>query len=280
MIDLYLDNLKIDSLVDLLKVTYTLEDWDKMIEIADKLYFSAQELEGQTQVKRKSCERHLVYYFGYSQLMKGIALQNKGMYNESKVLVEKYSDLSVLDDGSREAREEIEFFKMFAKANMHAVNLLSGNLECLDQYVKFLRESRIDELMPGLLNIIEAALNYDLEIEDILNSFERDIDKAIEYYKQKRALYLLKVFYRLSLYYFIRKQYSVAIDKTLTGIELSDILKDTVAFKKFILLFESFRKHANEDQKKRYIVFMNETLKEELSNEKSVFFDGRCVGVN
>lgn len=45
MSELRLDDLKIDSLVDLLKATYALEDWDKMIEIANKLHLSALGLE-------------------------------------------------------------------------------------------------------------------------------------------------------------------------------------------------------------------------------------------
>ncbi|CAM4521589.1 hypothetical protein GNQ08_07665 [Paenibacillus macerans] len=277
---LRLDDLKIDSLVELLKATFTLEDWDKMIEIANKLHLSALGLEEEKTTRHKTYDRHPVYYFGFSQLAKGVALQNKGLYKEAKALIEKYSDLSWLDDGSKEAREEINFFKMFAKANMFAVNVLQGNLEYLDPYVQFLRESRIDELMPGLLNITEAAIKHSFDVGDILKSFEVDMNKAIEYYKQKRALYLLKVFYRLSLYHLVRKQYSVAIDKTLTGLELSNILKDTVAFKKFAALFESFRNQASEEQQKHYTLFMSNTLKEELSYEKGIFFDGNSIGVN
>ncbi|MED4953216.1 hypothetical protein ABEO75_09140 [Paenibacillus macerans] len=277
---LRLDDLKIDSLVELLKATFTLEDWDKMIEIANKLHLSALGLEEEKTTRHKTYDRHPVYYFGFSQLAKGVALQNKGLYKEAKALIEKYSDLSWLDDGSKEAREEINFFKMFAKANMFAVNVLQGNLEYLDPYVQFLRESRIDELMPGLLNITEAAIKHNFDVGDILKSFEVDMNKAIEYYKQKRALYLLKVFYRLSLYHLVRKQYSVAIDKTLTGLELSNTLKDTVAFKKFASLFESFRNQASKEQQKHYTLFMSNTLKEELSYEKGIFFDGNCIGVN
>ncbi|SUA83311.1 DNA-binding protein [Paenibacillus macerans] len=277
---LRLDDLKIDSLVDLLKATYTLEDWDKMIEIADKLHLAALELEGERSTKSKACERHPTYYFGYSKLMKGLALQNKGQYNESKALVEEYSDLSWLDDGSKEAKEEVEFFKLFSKANMLAVNLLSGRLEYLDPYIQFLRDARIEELLPGILNITDAAIKHDFDIGDVLTLFEDDINKALEYYKLKRTVYLMRVFFKLSLYHFVRQQYSAAIDKTLQGLELSNILKDTFAFKKFSALFESFRKHADENQQKRYTLFMNNTLKEELSNEKSIFFDGDRIGVN
>lgn len=279
MDELCLDNLKIDSLVDLLKASFSLEDWDRMIEIANRLYFSACELEEEKQMKTNS-QRHLAYYFGFSQLAKGIALQNKGQFKEAKELIDKYSDLSWLDDGSKEASEEIQFFKMFAKANMYAVNILEGNLEQLEPYVQFLRESRLDELMPGLLNIVEAAIRHNIDVNKILSSFEGEINMAIEYYKKKRSLYLIKVFYRLSLYHLIRKEFDDAIDKTLQGLELSNILKDVVAFKKFSALFESFRRQANEDQQMSYAVLMTNTLKEEISNEKGFFFDGNCIRVS
>lgn len=279
MDELRLDYLKMDSLVDLLKASFSFEDWENMIEIANKLYFCAIELKEEVQ-QENHFKRHLTYYFGFSQLSKGIALQNKGQYGEAKELIEKYSDLSWLDDGSKEAREEINFFNMFAKANMYAVNILEGNLEQIEPYVQFLRESRLEELMPGLLNIIEAAMRYNLDVNEILKSFDGEMNMAIEYYKKNQSLYLMKVFFKLSLYHFVRKEYVVAIDKTLEGLEFSVILKDAGAFKKFSALFESFRKQASEDQQTMYTIFMTNTLKEEISNEKGISFDGNCIGVN
>ncbi|WP_018751854.1 hypothetical protein [Paenibacillus sanguinis] len=266
----YLDDLKLDSLVDLLKATYTLEDWDKMIEISDKLYQATQKLEENTEFKQSQCERHMIYYIGHSQLAKGIALQNKGLYRESKALIEKYSDLSWLDDGSDEAKKEITSFRMFAKANMLAVNILEGDLDYLEPYVHFLRESRIDELMPGLLNIIESSLIHGFEIDDLLASFKHKIARAIEYYKHKRALYIMKALYKLSLYYLTRADKIVAIDTILQGLEFSDMLEDNKAFKRFVVIFESTRMYASADQQERYSMIIDQILKEELSNEKSI----------
>lgn len=71
---LYLNDLKVDSLVNLLKATYALEDWDKMIEISDKLYHVTQKPEENLRIKRNYYDRNIIYYIGYSQLMKGISL--------------------------------------------------------------------------------------------------------------------------------------------------------------------------------------------------------------
>lgn len=189
MKSLILDDLDIDSIVNLLKSSFRIEDWDKMITIADKLYLSAQLLEKQKPEQRIQHNRHLVYYFGFSQLAKGIALQNKNLYVESKMLIEKYSDLSLLDDGSKEAQEEIQFFKSFAEANMLAINVLEGKQEYLESYVQLLKQSEMDDIMAGLLNIIEASIKYGFKINEILQSFENELSTAIDYYKNKRPSY-------------------------------------------------------------------------------------------
>lgn len=130
------------------------------------------------------------------------------------------------------------------------------------QYIQFLRESRIDELMPGLLNIINSSLRYDFEIDDLLESFKHKIERAVEYYKHNRALYITKFLYKMSIYYLVRNKNHVAIDIILQGLELSDILNDTRAFIKFTVIFESTRKKCTEDQQTRYYQIIDQLLKE------------------
>lgn len=278
MRDLELDDLHIDSIVDLLKASFTMEDWDKMIIIADKLYSSAQELENEKSNKFLRYKRHVIYYYGFSQLAKGIALQNKGLYFESKKLIENYSDLSWLNDGSKEAMNEVQFFKLFARANMLAVNVLEGNQEYLEPYIEFLKQSSIEEILPGLLNIVEAGMKYNFNVDKILKLFEAEMNKAFEHYVQIRSLYLTKFFYKLSLYYLIHKDYLVAIDKIVKGLQLSNILNDVVAFRRFSMLFESFRHHSTEAQQEQFTLIMKDLLKEELSNEKGIYFDDHYIG--
>lgn len=272
MRDLVLDDLHIDSIVDLLKASFTMEDWDKMILIADKLYSSTIQFEKETRLNYLQPKRHLVYYYGFSQLAKGIALQNKGQYAEAKMLIEKYSDLSWLDDGSKEAKSEVQFFKLFAKANMLAVNVLEGHQEYLEPYIEFLRRSKIDELIPGLLNIIEAGMRHNFNVHEKIDLFTSDIDKAVDYYVEIRSLYLTKFFYKLSLYYLLHQDYDVAITKILQGLELSNKLNDISTFKKFSVLFEVFRKYASEFQRDQFNLIMRQTLKGELTDEKNLLF--------
>ncbi|WP_028592434.1 hypothetical protein [Paenibacillus massiliensis] len=123
MDDLHLEGMRIDSLVDLLRASYFLEEWDRTLEIASKLLISGETVLRQQRGFLKSGkpykygerERHLVYYYGYGYMMTGIALHKKGNFQEARECIEKYSDLCWLDDGSPQAAEEISFFKLLLK---------------------------------------------------------------------------------------------------------------------------------------------------------------------
>ncbi|MFB5265874.1 hypothetical protein ACE41H_03620 [Paenibacillus enshidis] len=240
MDDLHLDGLKIDSLVDLLKAAYILEDYDHMIEIADKLLISAERVYSK---RKQSLElgkryvyldgkRHIVYYFGFSQLMKGIALGKKELYEESLACIKDYADLSWLDDGSKEAGEEISAFKMFAKANTFSVSLLDGKQEYLDPYVQFLKESRVEELLPGLMTILISAINHGFHVDSVFDHFKGKIGEAIEICsKSGEAIYITKFFYTLLSYHLKMKQHHVVLHNVLQALEASNNFKDVSGYK-------------------------------------------------
>lgn len=289
MDDLYcLGDLRTDSLVDLLKASFSLEDYEKMIEIADRLYASAKEIYYHQQDAMKSGKRyvygerkrHLIYYYGFANLAKGIALQNMERFEEAKLCIDQYKDLSFLDDGTEEAAKEIEIYKMFAKANIYAVNILSGKIEYLGDYVNFLRNARVDEILPGLLNIIESDIKYHIGIDNILDSFQESISEAIEYYETKNSLYIVKFFFKLSLYYFFKGQHSIAIFNTLQCLAYCHKLRDAMGFKKSVALFETFREYANGEQLMQYIEIMKAIIEEEFKHEKSLLCAGDHNRVN
>ncbi|MGG0824054.1 hypothetical protein ABE099_14370 [Paenibacillus turicensis] len=273
MRDLIIDHLHIDAIVDLLKAAFRMEDWDKMIIIADKLYSNAVKLQQEKSSISPQPKRHLVYYFGFSQLAKGVALQNKKQYSESKMLIEKYSDLSLLDDGSPEAKEEIDFFRSFANLNRLAVNVLEGNKQYIETYVQFLKEADLDDKLAGILNIIEASLTHNFNIDDILTSFENEINTAISFLKDKNSSYVMKLFYSLALYNIKHRKYSSAINNILQGLESSKLFKDSTFFRKFVSLYKSFSHCADDTQQEQFMIIMKETLKSELVNEKNIFFN-------
>ncbi|MFB5761189.1 hypothetical protein [Paenibacillus medicaginis] len=290
MDDLHLDDLRIDSLVDLLKASYTLEDYEHMIEIADKLLLSAERVYSRQKQSIDSGKRyvyldgkrHIVYYFGFSQMAKGIALQKKELYNESLICIKNYADLSWLDDGSKDAAEEIAAFKTFAEANTYSVNLLAGRQEYLHQYVQFLKASRIEELLPGMITILNSAIQHGFAVDFVLNDSEGAIEEAIEACSKdsKEVVYVTKFYYTLSEYHLKMKHYQIALHYILLTLAVSDKFKNVAVFKKCVVLFEHHRIHADQDQQNTYAKFMNEIWEREIKNEKSISNDDAYNRVN
>ncbi|MFM9277598.1 hypothetical protein [Paenibacillus jiagnxiensis] len=248
MDDLHLDDLRIDSLVDLIRASFFLEEWSKMLQISDKLLLSANKVYSE---QKKALEagkryvfddrkRHVVYYFGFSYMSKGIALHKMERFEESKECIKQYVDLSWLDDGSKKAKEEIDFFKLFARGNSYIVCLLEGKLEVLDSYVQFLKESRPEELFPGLITILEAALKHNLNVDEVIQSFKTDVLDTISYYEKQNSMtkYLSKYYHIMSLYLFREGNYKDGIHYTLKALELSDKFNDMVFEKRSTALFE------------------------------------------
>ncbi|MFB5675159.1 hypothetical protein ACE3NQ_11525 [Paenibacillus terreus] len=248
MDDLHLDDLRIDSLVDLIRASFFLEEWSKMFQISDKLLLSANKvyskqkkaLEAGKRYVFDDRKRHIVYYLGYSHMSKGIALYNMKRFEESKECIKQYIDLSWLDDGSKEAKEEVEFFKLFARGNSYTVCLLEGELEVLDSYVQFLKESRPEELFPGLITILEAALRHNFNVDEVIQSFKTDVLNTISYYENQNNMtrHLTKYYHKMSLYLFREGNYKEAVHYTLKALELSDKFNDMVFDKKSTALFE------------------------------------------
>lgn len=289
MDDLHLDDLKIDSLVDLLKAAYTLEDYDHMIEIADKLLLSAERVYSRQKQAMGSGnryvhlegKRHIVYYYGFPKLMKGLAFEKLERYEEARECIKFYTDLAWLDDGTKEAEEEINIFKLFARGNELTVNVLEGKHEFLAPYVQFLEESRIEELLPGLETILKSGIDYGFSVNWVLDRFESDIDKAAESCSKKgEAIYVAKFFYKLSIYYFKTEQYGAAVHNTLKALEASGNFKDVTAFRKSVALFESLRGYVDVNQQQRYTDVINNIMKEELENEKSTFIIDANIRIN
>ncbi|KAF9118936.1 hypothetical protein BGX30_004203 [Mortierella sp. GBA39] len=152
-------------------MAFSFENWDNMIKISTELYESAYEMYVEQKERNRRLqvtERPIVYYFGYSHLMKGLAYQKKKMYQEAKQCIANYEDLSYMSDGSPANNQAVENFRFFARANMFTLNILSGNLDCLEDYSAFIQENP-SETLPGLITILEAANIHNYDVDHILD---------------------------------------------------------------------------------------------------------------
>lgn len=262
-----LEGIQADSLIDMLKASFTLENWDSIIVIADKLYDNIENIYYMNQKEHKKIstfflKRSIVYYFGFSMCLKGIALQKKGNSIMSRKCIEKYADLSWIKDMDTEGLKEVEYYRKIAVANSYVIDLNEGKRDVLQDYVTFIRENE-DELLPGLLHILESAIRYDYTIDSILDEFEEKIDNNVEYYeKYTNIRYLIDYIYLLGKYYSEKGNHENAIKYTLRTLSLSVRLKDDTGFRKSAALYEFLREYTTPVHQHAYKNIMINILRE------------------
>ncbi|MCE3201676.1 DNA-binding protein [Paenibacillus sonchi] len=269
-----LDGIQADSLVDMLKASFTLENWDSIILIADKLHEEINNIYQTNQQKRASgrsvnifqLKRSVVYYFGYSMCLKGIALQKLGKYVEARACIDRYSELGWINGMDARGLDEVEYYRNIAVANRYVVDLSEGNKDVLEYYVSYIRQNN-DEILPGIIHILESSILHNFRVDVILEEFMDKIFEEAEYYKQNRNIrYFIDCVYLLSLYYSKNGKISDSINNTLYVLTTSVSLNDNKGFRKAAALYESLRGQATAEQQEQYSKLMNKILEErELS---------------
>ncbi|WP_379142501.1 DNA-binding protein [Paenibacillus sp. sgz500992] len=171
-----------DILVEMLKTAYSFEQWNKLLYTADILHNYAQRIYEERQYYKArgltspliKMQHPLVYYFGFSQQMRGIAYQQLGDYEQAEDSIYRYAELGWLEDLGKEGLEIAREFRFLAKVNLYAVEILSGKTELLNDYVRFV-QTYPKGIPDGLVVIMQAALCYDLNVDEQLRLLTDEI---------------------------------------------------------------------------------------------------------
>ncbi|GGN93579.1 hypothetical protein [Saccharibacillus kuerlensis] len=267
------DNHRLDGLLHLMYVYYTLERLEIAEQYADELIeFSSTVYENEKAKRNKTkkyesllTERPLVKYYGQGYLIKQGILEAQGKYEEAKSYNEKYADLSWFEGMDDASLREVEKFKLFAKANKLNLEILMGNTEYLDEYAEFL-ESNPQETLHGLLAIIKSANQHYFFVDQVILQFSpylTDINQVLKvegkYYNQTTITRItLNVFYELAVYYARKEKYVTAIDYSLQVFQSSVKIRNKNILMKCIPFFEEFRRFSTPTQNKKYETLMKE----------------------
>ncbi|WP_342478128.1 hypothetical protein NYE24_04200 [Paenibacillus sp. FSL H7-0350] len=266
---LELDGMDADSLIAMLKASFTLDNFTAMIDISDMLIEMIAVIHATAPkgFEAQRLKRSIVYYFGFSLCAKGIALQKLGDYKSARQCIEKYSDLSWVQLFDEESLEEIEYYKNTARANAFVLDLLEGKKEVLPEYVKFLKLGAREEMTAGLLNILDSALRYNYQVDWALEELQSDVEKPDDTSPAVDVRYYIEYIHLLSIYWFKRKKSAIAITLTLENIVLSGRLFDRAGFRKAIAFYELVRAEANISQLQEYHAIMRNILEGEFNDE-------------
>jgi hypothetical protein len=196
--------------------------------------------------------------------MKGMAFQKQGKYEAARDCIEKYAELGWFNGLDQYGEAEVEYYRYVARANLYALDILSGHAEVLQEYIQFLRNNP-EELLPGLLSIVEGASRYDYPLEAVLESFAEQIEGFKYFEEPVNVSYYFRFCYQLALYYIKQQQFTVALGYILQSLMLSDTLgmEHEHEFRKCTAIFEIFRSQATATQQDQYITILKGVLKDE-----------------
>ncbi|MGW8958211.1 helix-turn-helix domain-containing protein [Paenibacillus sp. NPDC055715] len=258
---------QLDALLKLANVYFQIYDCETTIQYAKELEALATNIYQQQiqariknrEVKSLNTERHLIVYYGQAYLMQGNAREKQGLYEEAMEFIPYYADLTGFEGLDEIGILEARKFEMWAEANRLNLEILMGNMTSLPVYVELIK-SNPEEILQGLLTIMESANIYNHTIDDILILFAenindfRDLRANITYYHNNYNLVIYSRFFlELSRYYFNKGNYSEAIDSMLNSLKASSQLNDKAYYIKSItLLFEKYKDHSTHEQRTEF----------------------------
>ncbi|MGG1654322.1 DNA-binding protein [Paenibacillus sp. NRS-1780] len=270
-------NFQLDGLIQLGNAYFTLHDWKQLGESADELIALAkivyQEQQQRVTSKGKKSplktERHLVVYYGKGYLMRAVAYEKQGLYEESKEYIKGYADLSWFKGLDEDATNDVENFKMFAIANSYTLDMLMGHVHILREYTQYLLDHP-REILTGLVVIIEAANKYGFAIEETLAKLSK---KMLEEERRDEIIskgWYLKFHYQLAVYLLRNGKPENGAESIFEMLESSILCNDFSLFIQGISLFESCKDKVSDSQQNKY-----RNLLERIKEHESFDFSHR-----
>lgn len=264
------ENESLDTLVKKINLAFSLNGWEKMIELSKQLYTKAKALYEETLYKKEqrhelspsTIDRPLVYYYGYSHLTKGVALQKLNRLDETLNCIESYANLDWFNGLDEEGLREVDYFRNIAVGNRISVNVLRGQESALLDLVIFLKENP-EEMLPGAILFLQAANRYGFDITPYLQEFDDRIDELGGYDDSEHNAYFITFLEEYVEYASNKNKSNVAIIKLLSTLEFLSTLKDDFAFKKGCMLFKKLEHLATPSQTEKYIRIVN-PIREEV----------------
>ncbi|MNO65339.1 hypothetical protein D3C76_560930 [compost metagenome] len=264
---------QLDALKDLANTYRALNRWDKVEKIVERLehkakvfYFSERDLR---EAFSKKPNRPLFFYLAYSYLLRGNICDLQGDSEQALHYIQRYADLSWVKENDQETLHWKNLFEEWSYANFLLTRLSSGDASMLSEYVAYI-EPKKDEIVLSLLNIMEAANRFEINVEDILQRFEGEIasvtrkSAALGVYTQQMITdSISRLLNELSSYYLHKDEYSEGFKYLLESLEISSNINNKACIIKCVGLFELYREHASIEINSAYKKLISEVYEDE-----------------
>ncbi|MBT2293568.1 hypothetical protein J7E73_31645 [Paenibacillus albidus] len=264
-----------DTVVKMLRMAYSFEAWDQMTEISDSLHKRVQSVYENTlnplrAVPVPNLERPLVYYYGYTLLMKGLALKKLKKFSEAKDCILQYANLSWFEELDKAGEQEVKEYRFRSRAELFGIELLSGNTRVLGDYILFLQQHP-QELLPGMLNILESANAHNMDIHVTLHMFLQSIWNLPPHILTQPdiigSMYFHSFLDELLQYIMNKEEHGTAVDIILKILDVLKQVENLKVFKKTVAAFEMMREQATEAQISKFRSILISYLKEDMHSD-------------
>lgn len=247
---------QLDALKDLANAYRALNRWDKVEIVVRRMerkariyYFS----ENNVAMLPKKPNRPLFFYLAYSYLLLGNIYDLRGDYKEALRLIQLYSDLSWVKENDSETLHWKNLFQEWAYANALVTKLSSGDVTVLQEYIDYC-ESREEDRVIMICNIVENANKFGFNIDDCLQRFDMEI-QALEHQPLTLGVYteqlildrISRLFLELATYYLRHGRYSEGFSYFIKSLKQSHQLNNMHRglIIKYVELFERYRGFAS-----------------------------------
>ncbi len=273
---------QLDALKDLANVYRSLRLWDRLDVIARKMKDKAEiqyTLEHQQKKRNhaqleKKLSRPLFVYITYADLLCASVYEAKGDYEQALEYTYAYANLDWVKETDEDTLHWIKQFQDWAEGNIYTYKLLSGDISVLNNYVEYIAASpdaSEKEMVTKLLNVMMAANRYQVDVDDILKQFEKEIDSITQpqpsvdmYTHQVVPEQSTRFKYELAKYYLNKGNYSYGFKYLLDVLSKSLVINKEAFFISCIKLFEQFKKFADFRVCTKYENLVREGRKERL----------------
>ena len=245
------ENDQLDAVFQLARVCYSLKKWSEVEEYAGELELLSTTLCSQEEIAPK---RHPVYYYGMGLLYKAAIAEERGLFELSKKYVLNYANLEWFEPLDESGQNEVERFKTWGKANLYALEVLTGNERIIDEYADYLASlNRLNDVVAGLNNIIASANKYGFNVDRVLARFSGSIAR-FDLFNGDPILSdrHLQYRYHKALYAFKQNRVPEGLYEILRCLSLAKQMKKYEDTFHCISLFEKYREHASVEQLKAY----------------------------
>ncbi|WP_342417920.1 helix-turn-helix transcriptional regulator [Paenibacillus sp. FSL R10-2782] len=273
---------QLDALKDLANVYRSLRDWDKVDEMARKMRNKAeiqytikhQEKSRERSESAKKLSRPMFVYITYADLLCSGVCETQGDYQQALQYTYAYADLDWVIETDEDTQHWVNLFKDWAEGNIYTYKLLSGDISVLKDYAKYIAASpdtTEKEMVTKLLNVMMAANQYNIDVDDILRRFKTKIDffaqqnpPADMYTHQVVPEQSTRFKYELAKYYLNRGRYSIGFKCLLDVLSKSLTINKEAFFIRCIRLFEQFKEFSDVKAYVKYENLVSQGKKEKL----------------